>query len=162
VGNAPTHALTAGKSSSVARRYWHAPIGTRIDMEIEPTCPRTRTFVLLYALLLMLVLAAPIGTAHPKSGYLREVPSAATMGGMVDGLLNIAIFVPLGWGLRRLIRFRSHGLLAALIVGLVGAHLSVVMEVFQHFVPLRYSSITDVVSNTVGAIVGSVVAQRHL
>jgi VanZ family protein len=80
---------------------------------------------------------------------------------VVDSVVNVGIFVPLGWGLRRLFPPRVNGALAVLGVGLLGAQFSVTMETLQHFLPMRYSSIFDVAANTIGTIVGGLATPRR-
>jgi len=123
--------------------------------------PWVRSFAIGYVLLLVVLTTAQIGSPHPKRGYLKELPSRITRRAVVDGVVNIAIFVPLGWSLRRLIdRRRDGGVVTVLTVTLVGAAVSVTLETIQHFMPLRYSSLSDVVFNTVGTAVGSLAMRR--
>jgi VanZ family protein len=68
--------------------------------------------------------------------------------GFADFLLNIALFVPLGWGLR-LAGFRRWP------IYLLGFLLAVTIETLQNFVISgRESGINDIISNPLGVIVG--------
>jgi hypothetical protein len=70
----------------------------------------------------------------------------------VDVLLNIALFVPLGFALRRL----GFGVLQS---GVAGLALSGVVELLQATVVTgRDSSLSDLITNTLGAIAGAALA----
>jgi VanZ family protein len=97
---------------------------------------------------------------HPRA-YLLEFRLASPARLVGDGLLNVAAFVPLGWLLSRGIRdvaasSRSRVLTVVGFCVLV----SLVVETLQFFLPSRYSSLVDVLTNTVGALIGAVVADR--
>lgn len=68
--------------------------------------------------------------------------------GIADGLLNIALFVPLGWALAAGGRSPRR----ALVIGLL---LSAGIEVAQLFLPNRFPSIGDVLYNGAGAGLGA-------
>jgi glycopeptide antibiotics resistance protein len=110
-------------------------------------------WTLLYALVLIVLLVIPINSPHGRAGYLREDPPFASRGLRLEDVVNVALFVPLGWGLHLIAR--RAGLRSSLIVaGVVAAGFSLTIETLQYFLPYRYSSFTDVVTNTVGALVG--------
>ncbi|HET8624181.1 MAG TPA: VanZ family protein [Gemmatimonadales bacterium] len=72
--------------------------------------------------------------------------------GAVDVLLNVALFVPLGFGLRRAGRpVRQVGLLA------LGTSLTV--ELLQILVPGRDPSLSDLITNTAGGVMGGLLAE---
>jgi len=72
--------------------------------------------------------------------------------GMLDVLLNILLFVPLGAGLV----FRGLSWRRAM---LLGAALSLAIEVTQYFaIPGRDASLSDLLTNTTGTLVGSLLA----
>lgn len=66
--------------------------------------------------------------------------------GGADVVLNLALFVPLGLLAKR--RFGTLGAVA------IGAALSTGIEVAQLFLPGRFSTLADLISNTTGALVG--------
>jgi glycopeptide antibiotics resistance protein len=112
-----------------------------------------------YVLMLVVLLTAPIGNSHRSRGYLNETPSRVTQRVVNDSLINLAMFAPLGWGLRGLIGQRLNVVVAVAAVTVIGGLFSVSMETLQYFLPRRYSSIFDVVFNTIGTVIGSLVAQ---
>jgi len=77
-------------------------------------------------------------------------------------LRNIAGFVPLGflvcayWGWTR---NRRQAMLYAM---LTGGFLSLVIEVLQAYIPQRSSGTTDILTNTLGAVLGAVLARPSM
>jgi glycopeptide antibiotics resistance protein len=73
----------------------------------------------------------------------------------LDALLNILLFVPLGFGLTEKLRERRMSRTAALCLALVaGAALSYAIEITQIYIPMRDSGWEDVFTNTTGSVVG--------
>ena len=71
-----------------------------------------------------------------------------------DIVLNVALFVPLGWCLARLRISMSR-------VVMVGAALSLAIEILQWLViPGRDASLLDIITNTMGAAIGGWMAPR--
>lgn len=77
-----------------------------------------------------------------------------------DALLNVAGFVPLGFGLALWLRrsWRCSWIGALLAASVVGAGTSVIIELLQVYLPMRDSSLADLVGNTVGTLLGAVLA----
>jgi len=76
--------------------------------------------------------------------------------GDFDVLLNILLFVPLGFSLTGFLTQRARLALpaAVLCVLAVSFGLSYTVEAFQNFIPSRFSSFVDVISNSVGGLLG--------
>ncbi len=72
---------------------------------------------------------------------------------LADGLLNLLLFVPLGLGLG----WNGRSVLRAATIGFL---LSTAIELAQLWIPGRDSSLSDVIFNTAGTIVGALLAQR--
>src|SRR4051812_41839062 len=70
--------------------------------------------------------------------------------GLADLLLNIALFMPLGAALA--LRGRSRGRITQLAL-----LLSAAIELSQFYIPGRDPSISDVIANTSGAVLGALV-----
>ena len=75
----------------------------------------------------------------------------------VDFVANILLFVPLGF-LYRLTRPKTHGFALGVLV--LGALLSIAIEVAQLFESARNTSIVDVVTNAFGAWMGALAFDR--
>src|ERR1700734_104777 len=75
--------------------------------------------------------------------------------GTFDGLLNVLLFIPFGFGLAAMLRRRGKSLLSCIgLCFLCGALLSYMVEVTQLFVPSRDSGWDDVFTNSSGSLVG--------
>jgi hypothetical protein len=68
--------------------------------------------------------------------------------------LNIEGFIPLGFFAYAYLLMLSRVKRPALLAVLVGCALSFTVEVLQSYVPIRYSGMTDIMTNTSGAAVG--------
>lgn len=77
-----------------------------------------------------------------------------------DVAVNVLAYVPLGFFAALTVAPGRHPLLAALAGTIAGASLSFGMEVAQAYLPGRVSSNLDLITNTVGALVGAVLAAR--
>jgi VanZ like family/Concanavalin A-like lectin/glucanases superfamily len=77
-------------------------------------------------------------------------------------MLNIAGFIPLGVILCVYFSFTGMRFKAILLATLVGALLSLVIEVLQAYIPSRGSGTTDIITNTIGALIGAVLANPNL
>jgi glycopeptide antibiotics resistance protein len=72
-----------------------------------------------------------------------------------DRLRNILLFIPFGFGVACLISGKKlGGLLGFAIVLLTSIGLSLTVEILQIFLPMRSSSIADLVTNTIGGNIG--------
>lgn len=88
----------------------------------------------------------------PGPWFVQEWVGGRT--GVADFTLNIAFFVPvgfIGW-------FAFRGRWRAVTVVLAGAAISLLIEGLQGWVPGRVSSVTDLLSNTLGATLGCLAA----
>jgi len=76
----------------------------------------------------------------------------------LDVFLNILLFVPFGFGLAE--RLRESGRSKAAILGVTlvaGALISYMVELLQFYIPMRDSGWADVVTNSTGSALGSLV-----
>jgi hypothetical protein len=72
-----------------------------------------------------------------------------------DVCLNVAGFVPLGFFFTAYFSLVRPITRPRLVVVVLGLAISLVIETLQHFLPTRDSSMTDVITNTVGTLVGA-------
>jgi VanZ family protein len=79
-----------------------------------------------------------------------------------DVLVNIAGFIPLGIILCVYFSLTHPRFQAVLLATLVGALLSLVIEVLQAYIPSRGSGTTDIITNTTGALIGAALTGPHL
>jgi glycopeptide antibiotics resistance protein len=121
-------------------------------------------FALIGTILYMLVVAAalvvPASPPHVYRGYLQDFALGRRL--VADVTLNLAIFVPIGWGLHRTARHRGAAPRTQLLVAAsVAAAFSLTMETLQAWLPNRYSSVIDVLANTLGATIGAWIESRY-
>jgi VanZ like protein/concanavalin A-like lectin/glucanase superfamily protein len=96
------------------------------------------------------LLASPIDEFQWDASWRRDV------------IENILGFMPFGFvlcGLFALSRPRGQAILMAM---LVGGLLSLSVEFLQYYIPRRDSSLTDVISNTTGSLLGALIAHPEL
>ncbi len=78
--------------------------------------------------------------------------------GAVDVFLNVLLFIPVGFGLTESLRERGRSRAAVLGITLVaGALFSYTVELLQFFIPMRDSGWGDVITNSTGSALGSLV-----
>jgi VanZ like family len=98
--------------------------------------------------------AVPVGTSRWALPFLLQ--SGMKRVGPLDDFLNVLLFVPFGFGLAGILRHRakprSHVILLALGAGLACSY---TIEFLQFYVPNRDSGWHDVMTNSCGALVGS-------
>jgi glycopeptide antibiotics resistance protein len=76
----------------------------------------------------------------------------------LDGLANIALYVPFGFSyVQSRVHVRKGGILEG---ALLAALLSVSYEFYQVFCHGRFPSMMDVTSNTVGGVIGALIAGK--
>ena len=106
-----------------------------------------------HAVLAYLAVIVAVVTLSPFRFVLPAVNSLTTGWLAFDAVMNVVMFVPLGF-IYRLSRPRATG---TVWVGalLLGAALSGLVEAAQFFTPERFPAVSDLVTNTVGAGVGA-------
>jgi len=78
--------------------------------------------------------------------------------GAVDVFLNVLLFIPYGFGLAESLRERGRSRAAVLGIALLaGALFSYTVELLQFFIPVRDSGWGDVVTNSTGSVLGSLI-----
>ena len=106
-----------------------------------------------YTIIVVAALVIPASPPHAQRGYLRDIPLGRRL--VSDLALNVAIFVPIGWGVRR------AGSTSLLVAVVLAAAFSLGMETIQAWLPNRYSSLADVLANTLGATGGAWLEARY-
>ncbi len=76
-----------------------------------------------------------------------------------DVIANIVGFIPLGMILGVYFSFAHSRYQAILYATLAGGFLSFIIEVLQAYIPRRVSGTTDIITNTLGALIGAVAAR---
>lgn len=110
------------------------------------------------ALLAYMGLVTAVVTLLPFDFALPSHPRVMLTGGIVDVVANVALFVPLGF-LYALTR--PAGTLSLRRVAVLAVLTSSGIEVIQLFEATRFASLSDVLANGTGAVLGAI-AQRRL
>lgn len=87
-------------------------------------------------------LKSPWREFYPNQAYLRDV------------LINIAGFVPFGFFFCMLFSSSESSRKAVVATIILGALFSLTIEVVQGFIPMRDSGTTDIITNTLGTLLG--------
>lgn len=130
------------------------------DARVSPTGRRLGLLLLGYlGVVVAVIVFAPFQFTAPSTERVLLTPSGAEA--MRDVLLNVALFVPLGFLLERTARGRLR---VWQVVG-IGMAISLGIEVTQLFLPVRWTTATDVLANATGAASGaatSTILRRRL
>jgi len=97
-----------------------------------------------YVVVHQTLLEPPWSEFHAQKGYLE------------NALINIGGFVPLGFSVYAYLSLVRRLRQPAFATVIVGAIVSVTIEVLQAYLPTRDSGMTDIITNTLGACVGVV------
>ena len=122
-----------------------------------PLVRTARILLAPYSIGVLLLTWLPAGDAGKVTGVVAVLAQVLAAGGVpfaaayavLEFAANIALFVPLGVLLP--LAWRR---LPAWVVVAVGCAASVMIELVQLTMPSRYSTISDVVANTLGTVVG--------
>jgi hypothetical protein len=79
-----------------------------------------------------------------------------------DVIANILGFMPFGFVLCGFFALSRQRVQAIVLSTLVGGLLSFTVEFLQYYIPRRDSSLTDVISNTTGSLLGALIARPEL
>jgi VanZ family protein len=129
-----------------------------------PRSPHRLRLAWTLALAYLLVIA--YASLHPFAGWrmppeeLRNFLSAPWPRWITleDVLINIAAYVPIGFLLARAMRYRLGDRVSVLAAALLGCIISTSMEAVQLFMPTRIASNVDVLTNSLGALIGALAA----
>ncbi len=113
-------------------RIIHNSIGSEPDLYIP------ETFEILYKR----ILAPPWKEFSPDLSYVWDV------------LINVGGFIPFGFFLYAYLTWDRQWNRAAVLTILLGAMISVAIEILQGFIPSRMSGVTDIMTNTLGTGIG--------
>ncbi|MGH8001532.1 MAG: VanZ family protein [Brasilonema sp.] len=113
--------------------------------------------LVIFSILVVLVATLyPFNFSFPDSLSLQLIiasfDNTSSFGDLVN---NILLFMPLGFGFTALLQRKMMKLMSKLlIVILISAGLSSIVEILQVFLPSRTPTPADIVNNTIGGLVG--------
>ena len=73
---------------------------------------------------------------------------------LIENIMNVVVFVPVGFLLGVRIQDSSFTIRKALLVALMGCGISVTIEALQFFFMRGFSEVDDVMHNTLGCLIG--------
>jgi len=123
-----------------------------------------RWLALLYLVVLTIVLLIPLGTTSPAArgeGWLSLRRRMSPAGVAGDVVVNVLLFVPVGFWLQRELPAPRGAAARMAAVLAAGALFSLAIETLQFLLPWRVSSAIDVATNTAGAALGAALVLLH-
>jgi VanZ family protein len=87
---------------------------------------------------------SPVSELHDQGNYLK------------NALLNVVGFIPLGFVAALFVAVVWKTERTTIAATVVGALTSLTIEYFQSYLPTRYSGVTDLITNTVGTLLGAI------
>jgi VanZ family protein len=126
--------------------------GSGAFLQTEGKAPFTFFIPSTYRPIMRTVLIPPWKEAPRKRSFWKDL------------IINILGFIPFGFFFHAWLResAKGRGFSTVLFVVLLGAGISLTIELSQVFLPTRCSSLTDVVSNTLGTYFGVLLSQHLL
>ena len=118
--------------------------------------PRSPWFWIWVSVVLLVVVPWGSFEDHMRGHRIGWIPFISPPVQIVDVVLNVFLYVPVGY-----LGSRRSGWRSALSVVLCALALSVATEATQLFSHRRFVSATDVLSNTLGAAIGIFLSRRH-
>jgi len=116
-------------------------------------------------LLIAYVVLILYGSFYPFSGWVSERDPFAFLSegarlriSLGDVVTNVLAYVPLGFLLRRSVFGRMSPILEGAKATIAGVALSICVEMVQAYLPTRVSSLVDVMTNTLGTLIGASLA----
>lgn len=138
----------------------------------KPPVLKRATLQLSCAAALGLIVYGTLGPLGEGNGPWLRLPAAwswlpvASASDLSDFITNFLVYIPVGIALRLLIRRRGCAGIVEIIPAFVAAMLlGYCTELLQQFMPARSASMIDVATNSIGAVVGCLLApfvQEHL
>jgi VanZ family protein len=147
------------KSTSGTRRTGNAPVADAVERWRTPA--RVGYVVVVMIATLSKLRIDPSSAAQAGERLQHVLTPTISPRDAVDGLRNVLLFA--GWGLVwSLTARRGRALATVLLAAISGLLLSASVETVQLFSPRRQASLLDVLTNTTGALLGSIVTVAML
>jgi VanZ family protein len=121
-------------------------------------------FLIGWILLILVLCTFPWWVESPQWGRVRWIPLLDVFHSprrlLRDTIANWLLYLPLGFAY---VRLRTAPAAKALgEAAVVGLLLSVTCEFYQVFSPVRFPTMTDVLTNTIGAFAGALIARKYM
>jgi glycopeptide antibiotics resistance protein len=123
-----------------------------------------RRFLIGWIVLILLLCSVPWWVESPRWGRVRLIPLLDVLRGpywvLRDAIANVLLYVPFGFAYARM--RGTAGVRSMCEAALVGVVVSMTCELYQVFSPVRYPTMTDILTNSIGALWGASIAGKWL
>ena len=135
-----------------------------MDMILPQRMQLWKMVLVCWILLTLVLCTFPWWIEAPQWGRVRWIPLLEVVRFphrlLRDAIANCLLYIPLGFAY---VRMRAvPGMTSIHQAAIVGLLVSLTCELYQVFSPVRYPTMTDVLMNTVGALVGALLAGKPL
>ena len=119
---------------------------------------KSQTIIILSSFIILLVTLLPFDFTYPDNFSWNDVTTIIATGSSIgDIVVNLALFMPFGWGLTSLFTIKKFSLQKSILLTfIVSFSFSSIIEFLQIFLLLRRTTSTDIVSNSLSGILGGV------
>ena len=119
---------------------------------------KSQTIIVLSCFIILLVTLLPFDFTYPENFSWHDWKTiVTTVSSPGDILVNLALFMPFGWGLAVLFNTRKISLLKNILLTLlISFCLSSIVETLQIFLLLRRTTPTDILNNSLSGCLGGV------
>jgi glycopeptide antibiotics resistance protein len=138
------------------------PLGRENKGPLSQTNHVWRRFLIGWIVLILLLCSFPWWVESPRWGRVRLIPLLDVLHGpywvLRDAIANVLLYMPLGFAYARMQGIASvRSMCEATLVGVL---VSMTCEVYQVFSPVRYPTMTDILTNSIGSFGGALIAGK--
>ena len=115
---------------------------------------KSQTIIILSSFIILLVTLLPFDFTYPDNFSWNDVTTIIATGSSIgDIVVNLALFMPFGWGLTSLFTIKKFSLPKSILLTFIASFcFSSIVEFLQIFLLLRRTTPTDIVSNSLSGI----------
>ena len=138
------------------------PLGSEQETPSSRPTHGWMLFLVVWVVLVLVLCSVPWWVESPRWARVRWIPLLDVIRGpywvLRDAIVNFLLYMPLGVAYARL--RAVAGVRPMWEAALLGLSLSMTCELYQVFSPVRFPSMTDVLTNTIGAFSGASIVRK--